>query len=261
MPAVDALLAYDGVSVATLAADAGAAQVIAVEECSSTMDLAHALAAAGAPHGSVVVAARQLAGRGRSGKTWHSEGGTGVWMSVLLRTVPAAAAALLSLRTGLALATRLDVLAAAPVRLKWPNDLLLDGGKLAGVLTEARWRGDVMEWIVVGVGVNVRAPSAPAAAQTVVPFGALIPGARLAAVLVEVVRAVLEAAARTGMMSEAELSAYATRDAVAGRAIRAPLAGIVRGIDASGALVVQSADGAHRAVAGSLEFDHTAPEH
>jgi len=251
---------YDGVACEALATSVRAPWIVAVADCTSTMDLAHHLASEGAAHGTVVVADTQRAGRGRSGKAWHSDRGTGVWVSVLLRHLSSAPVGLLSIRTGLALARRLDAQTRAPVTLKWPNDLLLDGGKLAGILTEARWRGDMMEWLVVGVGVNLTAPPPDASRPTALRVATLSPSARRAAVLTEVVHAISYAATRTGVLTGAECSEYAVRDAVAGRVIRAPLAGTVRGITPDGALVVQTADGERHAIAGSIEFDHPAPE-
>lgn len=212
------------------------------------MDLAHALAADGASDGTVVVAESQTAGRGRSGKTWQSERGAGVWASVVLRRATDAPAGVLSLRVGLALAEALDARAAARIQLKWPNDLLLNGRKLAGVLAEARWRGAALEWIVVGVGVNM-------SLATGGTLSASLPAAvRASDVLVEVVRAVLLAGACRGAMSENELSRFASRDIAAGRRVLTPLDGVVRGISGDGGIVIETTSGVATAVSGSLVF-------
>lgn len=240
--------AYDEVPCDELRTRAGASQVIALEHCTSTMDIAHQLAADGAPHGTVVVAEGQGAGRGRSGKVWQSARGAGVWTSVLLRTPVDAPPGVLSLRVGLALAASLDACVDTRVELKWPNDLLLRGRKLAGVLTEARWRGDLLEWIVVGVGVNVRETGLDGSAA------ALGSTARPAAVLVDIVRAVLVAARARGELSADEMSAFAARDFSVGRQVVEPLDGIVLGVSARGGVRVRTASGDAVAVSGSLVF-------
>jgi BirA family transcriptional regulator, biotin operon repressor / biotin---[acetyl-CoA-carboxylase] ligase len=240
--------AYDDVAGPTLCAESGASQLVIVAECSSTMDLAHELAADGAEHGSVVVAEAQGAGRGRSGKTWRSERGAGVWVSVLLRRPADAPAGVLSIRVGLELADALDARVAEPMQLKWPNDLFLGRKKLAGVLTEARWRGTLLEWIVVGVGINLRLSDVEAMSA------ALPASVRASQVLVDVVHAVLRAGARRGDMSPDEMAAFARRDIAVGRHVVEPLGGVVRGITSTGGIVIQTATGDAVAVSGSLVF-------
>lgn len=112
--------------------------------CASTNARARELAAAGAPHGTLVTADEQTAGRGRQGRTWSAPPGSALLLSLVLREHDE----LLSLRAGLAVA---DV-AAAHARVKWPNDVLVDGRKVAGVLVEGRPQEG---WAVLGVGVNV----------------------------------------------------------------------------------------------------------
>jgi len=115
-----------------------------LRETTSTNDRARALALAGAPHGTLVTAAAQSAGRGRQGRTWSAPPGRALLLSLLLRSYDA----LLPLRAGLAVAD----LAGAGALVKWPNDVLLDGRKLAGVLVEAR---PADGWAILGAGVNV----------------------------------------------------------------------------------------------------------
>jgi len=242
------LTAYDGVPSDVLCARIGASHLVTMQRCTSTMDIAHTLAASGAPHGTVVVAEQQDAGRGRTGRTWTSPADSGVWASVLLRPALPLQGGVLSLRAGLALAERLDPLAPSAVRLKWPNDLYLGDGKLAGILTEARWRGEQLEWIVVGIGVNVRAPSLEA------PVASLSATATCAGVLALVVQAALIAGAAHGELTGDELRRFASRDMAVGRTIVAPLVGTVLGITGAGGLQVRTADGDAVAVAGSLVF-------
>lgn len=114
-----------------------------LREIGSTSDRARALAAAGAPHGTLVTAGLQTAGRGRQGRAWTAPAGRALLLSLVVRSPPA----LLPLRAGLAVAD----LAGAAARVKWPNDVLLDGRKVAGVLVEGRPQAG---WAVVGIGVN-----------------------------------------------------------------------------------------------------------
>lgn len=112
--------------------------------CDSTNRRARELASAGAPHGTLVTASEQTAGRGRQGRTWSAPPGRALLMSLVVRDFDA----LLPLRAGLAVAD----LAGPGARVKWPNDVLLEGRKLAGVLVEGRPQEG---WAVVGIGVNV----------------------------------------------------------------------------------------------------------
>ncbi len=110
----------------------------------STNARARELAASGAPHGALVTATEQTAGRGRQGRAWVGTPGRALFASVVLRDHDA----LLSLRAGLAVA---DVTGPA-ARVKWPNDVLVDGRKVAGILVEGRPQEG---WAVLGIGVNV----------------------------------------------------------------------------------------------------------
>ncbi|MFL5577064.1 MAG: biotin--[acetyl-CoA-carboxylase] ligase [Gemmatimonadaceae bacterium] len=241
---------YDGWSEAALAAELALPRVALFDATPSTMDAAHELAAAGAPAGTLVLADRQTAGRGRAGKGWSSPAGSGVWMTLVERPRDAAMLEVLSLRLGLRAAPVLERWAPAPVRLKWPNDLYVGGRKLAGVLVEARWREDRPEWVAVGVGVNVVAP------PDVTTAAGLEPGTRRVELLAELVPALRAAAFSTGALGERELAAFAERDLARGRRARLPVPGVVRGIDARGALLVEGAGGVVEEVrGGSLVFE------
>jgi BirA family biotin operon repressor/biotin-[acetyl-CoA-carboxylase] ligase len=129
----------------------------------STNEIAFGLGQAGEPHGTLVVAEEQTAGRGRAGRSWHSEKASGVYMSLLLRPpLSPMHAPLLTLLTGLALRdTVLEETDIAP-DLRWPNDLLLGGKKCGGILTEMHAEPDRVHFIVVGIGINVNHSSLPA---------------------------------------------------------------------------------------------------
>ncbi len=128
------------------------------EETRSTNDDARALASGDAPSGTMVLADRQTAGRGRSGRAWISPPGDNLSFSVIYRpTVPQHLLAPLPLVVGLAVAEALDTLEGLPrTTVKWPNDIRIEGKKVGGVLVEASLRGDSVAWVVIGVGLNVR---------------------------------------------------------------------------------------------------------
>jgi BirA family biotin operon repressor/biotin-[acetyl-CoA-carboxylase] ligase len=119
--------------------------------CTSTMDEARKRARAGAPDGFVVVAEEQTAGRGQRGHTWYAPKG-GLYLSFVVRGL--SDIRLLTIALGNAVADALEVAGVEP-RLKWVNDVLVDGRKVAGVLVEGEWTGPKLDFMVVGIGVNV----------------------------------------------------------------------------------------------------------
>jgi BirA family biotin operon repressor/biotin-[acetyl-CoA-carboxylase] ligase len=198
----------------------------------STNDRARALAAAGAPHGTLVTAGEQTAGRGRQGRTWSAPQGQALLCSLLLRRHDA----LLPLRAGLAVAD----LAGPDARVKWPNDVLLGERKLAGILVEAR-PGEA--WAVLGMGINVALDLAALPAEIAARAATLGRApAELDAALAELL-AFLEH--RLEAPAGAVLDALRARDALLERPVRwAGGSGTGAGIDASGALLVRRDDGA-----------------
>lgn len=131
------------------------------DEVGSTNDVAAALGLAGGRHGTVVVAGRQHAGRGRQGRAWLSPAGTGLYVSVVLR-FGGLAPPLLTLAAGVALAEGVQAASGLSPTLKWPNDLLVGERKLAGVLTESCLvPNGVAPVIVLGFGINLRVAAHP----------------------------------------------------------------------------------------------------
>lgn len=239
---------YDGIAIEALRQRIGVPRLAAFASIGSTQDVAHELAAAGAVAGTLVLADAQSAGRGRAGRLWQSESGAGVWMTMVERPRDVRALDVLSLRVGLALAAALDELAGDRIALKWPNDLYLRGRKLAGILVEARWRDGLPEWIAIGVGINVRAPESEPVA-----IGLASTASRLA-VLERCVPAIHAAAVAEGRLRSDELREFASRDCAKGRECVSPVAGVVQGIDQSGALVVAIGSETTAVRSGSLVF-------
>jgi BirA family biotin operon repressor/biotin-[acetyl-CoA-carboxylase] ligase len=193
--------------------------------------VARRIAATGAPHGTLVTAAEQTAGRGRQGRSWISPPGGALLASLVLRRLDP----LLSLRAGLAVA---DV-AGPAARVKWPNDVLLDGHKLAGVLVEGRPQEG---WAVLGIGVNL---DASALAPELAAGSLQRPGeaeAALAELLAALELRLAEPPAET-------LAALRARDALLGAPVRwAAGEGTGAGIDDAGRLRVRTAAGGELAL-------------
>jgi len=202
-----------------------------LRETTSTNDRARALAAAGAPHGTLVTAGAQTAGRGRQGRTWSAPPGRALLMSLVLR----APGRMLPLAAAVAVAE-----AAGPeAAIKWPNDVLLDGRKVAGILAEARPQDG---WAVLGIGltVAVRPGGLPEDLRATAGTLGLEPRD------VEPVLARLLAALELAL---ALLDAWRARDALRGRDVAwAGGHGRAAGIDGDGRLVVDLPDGGRTAL-------------
>ena len=127
------------------------------EEVTSTNDVIKQLADKGAPEGTIVVCEEQLAGKGRLGRTWFSPRGAGVWCSVLLRpSIMPQHASKLTLLGAVAVAQGIRNQCGITSGIKWPNDLLFQGKKVCGLLTEMRAEQDSVEYVVIGFGINVK---------------------------------------------------------------------------------------------------------
>jgi BirA family biotin operon repressor/biotin-[acetyl-CoA-carboxylase] ligase len=213
----------------------------------STSDVARELAVAGAPHGALVTAGAQTAGRGRQGRSWTTQPGSAIAMSLILR----GASPLLTLAAAVAVARA----CGEHARIKWPNDVLVDDRKVAGILAETRPGED---WVVLGIGVNVavrvedlpeelraRAGTLGRPLAEVEPF--------LGSLLGELDRAL-------ALDDAAVLAAWRDRDAL----LDSPIAwgeerGTARGIDDDGHLVVERPDGSTTTLhAGEVHLARTA---
>jgi BirA family biotin operon repressor/biotin-[acetyl-CoA-carboxylase] ligase len=213
----------------------------------SPCDRARALALAGAPHGTLVTAGEQTAGRGRQGRTWSAPPGRALLASLVLRDAPA----LLALTTALAVA---DVVGDGAT-IKWPNDVLLDGRKVSGILAESR-SGE--GWVVLGIGINVAIRASDLPPEVAARAG----GLGLDPADVEPTLAALLAALerRLGQDAPAILGDYRARDALLGHDVRWQHGhGVAAGIDDAGRLLVARADGERVALdAGEVHLDaHT----
>ncbi len=233
-----------------------------VFECRSTNDEALVWARAGAPIGAVVVAERQTAGRGRQGRTWVSPAGDNLYFSTVLRPpLKPSDCALLPLVVGVAVAETLQAVGAAP-ELKWPNDVLLDGKKVAGILAEAHWQGERVRHIVVGIGVNLNAIDMPIEIASIATSfrrstGQTISSERFAALLCENLEREHDQWVAQGA---APVLDQWRRFARWGRAVSVQqegqlISGVALDLDASGALLVRDDGGRqHRLWSGEIGF-------
>jgi BirA family biotin operon repressor/biotin-[acetyl-CoA-carboxylase] ligase len=130
------------------------------KEVDSTNMKAKELAEGGAGEGTVVIAESQTAGRGRRGREWFSSSGNGIYATLILRpAMPPIGAPRITLMTAVAVAEAILSLVQLDLKIKWPNDILIKGRKLAGILTEITTEMDAVNYIVVGLGLNVNTPS------------------------------------------------------------------------------------------------------
>ena len=202
----------------------------------STNDRARALAQDGAPHGTLVTAAAQDAGRGRQGRTWSAPPRRALLLSLVLRDPPA----LLPLAAALAVAET----AGPEAQIKWPNDVLVADRKVAGILAEGRPHEG---WAVLGIGVNValRVDELPAELHATAGTLGLTP-ADLEPTLERLLAALERALA---LDDTALLEAYRGRDALRGQEVAwAGGRGTAGGVDGAGRLVVELADGGRTAL-------------
>jgi BirA family biotin operon repressor/biotin-[acetyl-CoA-carboxylase] ligase len=255
-----ARLEIDGIPATALARRWGLPQCGVFRSLKSSLDAIHELGAQDAPGGTLVLAEEQTAGRGRDGRTWHSPHG-GVWLGLLLRP-PLPSAGVLSLRIGLVLADVIEeALGISPTAisgprsgLKWPNDVLLDDRKVAGILCEGRWQGDELQWLGVGIGVNVANEIPAELAERAIALRERRPDVRRLDVLDRLMPALLRLTAHGARLTEFECAAFARRDWLRGRQIRRPLFGRAAGIRPDGALLVDTGAGTTMVREGHVEL-------
>lgn len=224
---------------------------------SSTQDAVWDAAAGGASEGYVCVADEQTAGRGRHGRAWIAPRGTALLVSVLLR-LPARIASGVPFVAGLA---TLDVLDKRSVRalLKWPNDVLVDGRKVAGILVESRTRPGGSELaVVLGLGMNLRVDAFPAgviATSVHRLIGAAPDRERILHEWLEALAvrlADLEAAGLSTVLAAWRARAVGLGQAVSVQMASRTIDGIAEDVDENGALIVRTAAGAEHIVAGDV---------
>jgi BirA family biotin operon repressor/biotin-[acetyl-CoA-carboxylase] ligase len=221
--------------------------------CDSTNERARELAMTGAPHGTLVTAHEQRAGRGRQGRRWTAPPGSAVLMSLVVRELQERHA-LLPLAVAVATCEACEEVAEVECRIKWPNDVWVGRRKLAGILIEGRPQDG---WAVVGIGLNVS--TAPEDFPGELREGATslrIAGRGRAPDNDAVLQALIAALDRLLASSAEEvLSAWRSRDALRGERVRwRDGEGVASGIDHGGALLVDTADGRVALGAGEVHL-------
>jgi len=233
-----------------------AAPILAIyDRVGSTNTIARRLAEAGAPTGSIVIADEQTAGRGRGGKRWLAPKGTALLFSIVLRPGhpldQRAAPGAIPIRVGLAAARAVERCAGIDLRLKWPNDIQVEGqGKLAGILCEGSLNNAHGGYVVAGIGINVtqshadlERDAAQPATSLLVATGRTIDRGDLARAVYESVMASVPKLAEP--LDDAELAELAARDPLRGRELTVDgrYAGIAHGIAPDGTLTIICPDG------------------
>ncbi len=137
-------------------------RIYTMESVDSTNNEAKRRAQEGAPHGSVFVAEEQTGGKGRLGRVWKSPPKTGLWFTLLLRpNATPEQVTNLTLFAGLAVSRAIHALTGLPAQIKWPNDVVIEGKKVCGILTEMAAEMESVEYVIPGIGVNVNTESFP----------------------------------------------------------------------------------------------------
>ena len=234
-------------------------QRIELEACGSTSDEAARLARAGASHGTIVIAERQNNGRGRDGRVWQSPAG-GLYLSAVLRPpMPIVDVPPMTLAIGIGVCEAIRT-TGAPAVLKWPNDVLVDGRKLAGVLVEAQSQGNRLEAVIVGIGINITGELPEPVADTGITLaeaaGTTIDREAFVERLLAHVERWVDRYVSVGI--EPIIPAWQERMAVGIHARAtvdgAPMTGCVAGLDADGALLLRDESGnVHRVRSGDVE--------
>ena len=237
------------------------------DEVDSTQRLAAELARGGAAQGTVVIAERQTAGRGRLGRGWHSPAGVNLYTTVLLRPrLPWAEVPQLSLVAGVAVAEALETVAPGLVGLKWPNDVWFRGRKGGGILAEAvtdASRGLACVLLGIGLNLNLCAGDVPSdlrdkATSVLIATGREVDRVRFAARLFEMLDIRYREAEAGGFAAVRPL--YENYFALKGRQVRVvdgnvTTSGLVRGIDSDGALILETGIGYIRISSGDVSIE------
>ncbi len=205
------------------------------------------------PHGTVVIAEEQTAGRGRMGRAWYSEKSSGIYVSVLLRPpLSPAAAPILTLMAGVAARESVRSITGLPVDIRWPNDLLVNGKKVCGILTEMEAELDRLHKVVLGIGINVNHSALPEELGSIATSLAIEGGQRysrlqiLAALLRELERSyhlLLKNGNAEIVRRWEAASSYAEGKRVRIKRPAGEFAATTAGLDSTGALKIRYDDG------------------
>lgn len=237
-------------------------QVVYLPQVGSTNDVAQALAAEGAPEGTLVIADEQTAGRGRLGRQWVAPAGANLLLSLLLRpALPPRQALRLTMIAGLAAVEAIEQTSGLTARLKWPNDIWLNGKKAGGILAETRLVDEQLEYVIIGLGLNVNADLS-AHAQLAGLATSLRMESEQQQDRLLLLRTLVERFADWygGIRSPRLREAWAGRLITLGQPVEAHagrqmVSGLAEAVDEDGALLVRAEDGQlHRLSAGDVSL-------
>lgn len=222
------------------------------ETLQSTQIVAHQLAQENAPEGTLVVSEEQTVGRGRMARPWHSPPGTGVWMSLLLRpSLPPHRAPQFTLIAAVAVVNAIDDVCGIQAEIKWPNDVLIKGKKVTGILTELQADSERIYSIIIGIGMNVNQRSFPdelkaIATSLALETGSDIDRAKLIQRVLVYIERYYELYLTKGFAPIKVLwESYAVTigKQVIARTISGTIEGVAKGITDEGVLLVEDASG------------------
>ena len=242
----------------------GQKEIVYLHQADSTNTRAKELAMKGAPEGTLVLAETQTMGRGRKGRAWHSPQGSGIYASLILRpALPPGEAPMITLVTAVAVCEAILKTTELTPTIKWPNDILINGKKIAGILTELTMEMDAVDFIIVGVGLNVNAGKdafseglAHIATSMVIETGAQFNRASLLREYLRQMECHYDEFMSTGFAPIVrrwkELSDIIGRQ-VAVNMIRKSHMGVVVDVDNQGMLILEDKDGRlHRIISGDI---------
>jgi BirA family biotin operon repressor/biotin-[acetyl-CoA-carboxylase] ligase len=231
--------------------------ILRLDSVASTNDVARDMAASGAPEGTCVLAREQTAGRGRHGRAWASPPGEGLYLSVILRpAIRAALSPVLTLAAAVAVAETLKLDFEVSADIKWPNDLMASGRKICGILVESAIEKDLLQYAVMGIGLNVAQREFPGeisatATSLLIETGRSVAPDEVLTRLLERLTRWYEIAVTQPSKVLArweELSSYARGCMVRVESSDWSIEGVTRGLASTGALRVELANGEIREI-------------
>lgn len=238
-------------------------------EVDSTNNEAKKLAANGCPEGTIVVAEAQVTGRGRLSRGWFSPFGKGIWLSVVLRPpFGPMDAAKCTLMAAVGVNRAINKVTGAGCGIKWPNDILWNGRKIVGILTEMSAEMDAINYVVIGMGINVNIDEFPddiaaTATSLSIATGQQVSRIKLLTAILSELENIYMLVKKTGFAPA--LAAWREESITLGRQVKvygfdSSFAGVAVDIDADGALLVETPQGIERVLAGDVSIRPVMPE-
>ncbi|WP_237690651.1 biotin--[acetyl-CoA-carboxylase] ligase [Paenibacillus caui] len=233
----------------------------------STQEDVRQLAEQGAPEGTLVIAEEQTKGRGRMGRRWYSPAGKGLWMSLLLRPqLPLTSAPQLTLLTAVAVCRAIRLAASVNAGIKWPNDILIDGRKVCGILLESACEDERIRYCIAGIGidVNLSEPEVPEELRRImtslmIESGQPVDRSVLAGAIMTEMEQLYTLYVQDGFASIANLweaLSVSLHQPVTASTPSGELKGTATGLDPSGALVIRLQNGqTHKIFSGDVAID------